>query len=81
MEGFDGFDQIGQLSNIELRHKFYKLKHNNFYNFFEESLKKSYLLYKKNKKSDISFEDYQEQLFKDIEKQNNNKNNKAFGKR
>ena len=80
MEDFDNFDQFGQLSNIEFRHKLYKLKLNNFHNFFEESLKKSYLLYKKNKKSDISFIDYQEQLLRDIEKQKSNKKAQKNGK-
>ncbi len=73
MEVIDNFDQIGQLSNNELREKFYKLRRNSFRNFFEESLQKSYKLYKRNKNSDISFIDYKDQLLKDLEKNKNTK--------
>ena len=73
MEVIDNFDQIGQLSNNELREKFYKLRRNSFHNFLEESLQKSYKLYKRNKNSDISFIDYKDQLLKDLEKNKNTK--------
>ncbi len=75
MEISDNFDQIGQYSNMELRKKLYKLKSNNFQSFLEEYLNKSYKLYKKNKNSQISFIDYQDQLFKELEKQKSQKKN------
>ena len=73
----DSFDQIGQYSNIELRKKLCKLKLNNCQSFLDIYLNKSYNLYKKNKKCNISFADYQEQLAKELEK---NKNPKKSGK-
>ena len=74
MEDFDSFDQIGQYSNMELKKKLYKLKQNKFHDFLLESMDKSYILYKKNKNCKISFNDYQAQLLKEFEKQNNLKN-------
>ena len=77
MENMDNFDLIGQYSTMELRQKLYKLKLNNMKNFLEISLSKSYILYKKNKNSEISFKDYKEQLLKELEK---NKNRKSINK-
>ena len=77
MEITDNFDQIGQYSNLELMKKLNKLKSNNFQSFFEEYLNKSYKLYKKNKNQQISFMDYQDQLFKELEK---SKKQKKYGK-
>ena len=77
MENIDNFDLIGQYSTMELRQKLYKLKLNNMKNFLEVSLSKSYILYKKNKNSEISFKDYKEQLLKELEK---NKNRKSINK-
>ena len=77
MENMDNFDLIGQYSTMELRQKLYKLKLNNMKNFLEVSLSKSYILYKKNKNSEISFKDYKEQLLKELEK---NKNRKSINK-
>ena len=54
--------------------KLYKLKQNKFHDFLVESMYKSYILYKKNKNCKISFNDYQAQLLKEFEKQNNLKN-------
>ena len=77
MENMDNFDLIGQYSTMELRQKLYKLKLNNMKNFLEISLSKSYILYKKNKNSEISFKDYKDQLLKELEK---NKNRKSINK-
>ena len=77
MENMDNFDLIGQYSTMELRQKLYKLKLNNMKNFLEASLTKSYILYKNNKNSEISFKDYKEQLLKELEK---NKNRKSINK-
>ena len=77
MENMDNFDLIGQYSTMELRQKLYKLKLNNMKNFLEVSLSKSYILYKKNKNSEISFKDYKDQLLKELEK---NKNRKSINK-
>ena len=46
----EGFDQLGQYSNLELQNKLHKLKFNNINNFIETSIHKNYNLYKKNKK-------------------------------
>ena len=75
MENSDNFDLFGQYSNMELKQKLFKLKLNNIQNFLEESLNKSYLLYKKNKNYEISFKDYKEQLLKELEKKNKNRKN------
>lgn len=72
----DGFDQFGQYSNLELQHKLPQLKFNSFNSFIEASLNKTYNLYKKNKKSNISFMDYRILMLKEIEKHKNRKNNK-----
>ena len=71
MENIDNFDLIGQYSNMELKHKLYKLKLNKIKNFVEVSLNRSYLLYKKNKNNEISFKDYKEQLLKELRNKNN----------
>ena len=72
-DSFDPFDQIGQNSGMELKNKIHKLKLNNIQSFLESSLKKTYNLYKKNKNSNISFVEYQEQLLQKLEKQKKNK--------
>ena len=66
---FERFDQIDQNSNEELKNKLLKLKLNNIQSFLESSLKKTYNLYKKNKHSNITFTEYQEQLLQKLEKQ------------
>ena len=66
---YDRFDQIGQNSSLELKNKLQKLKLTNIQSFLEASLKKTYNLYKKNKNSNISFTEYQEQLLQKLEKQ------------
>ena len=71
MESFDNFDLMDQYSKIELNQNLYKLKQKNFNNFLKESLNNSYNLYKKNNHCTISFNDYQEQLIKELEKQKN----------
>ena len=68
-DSFDLFDQIDQNSGMELKNKIHKLKLKNIQSFLESSLKKTYNLYKKNKNSNISFAEYQEQLLQKLEKQ------------
>ena len=76
MVTIDEFDQFGQYSSLELQHKLRRLKFNNIKNFIEASLNKTYSLYKKNKKSDISFMDYRNLMIKELEKHKNKNNNK-----
>ena len=76
MVTIDEFDQFGQYSSLELQHKLRRLKFNNIKNFIEASLNKTYNLYKKNKKSDISFMDYRNLMIKELEKHKNKNNNK-----
>ena len=78
MVTIDGFDQFGQYSNIELQHKLHQLKYNSLNNFIEASLYKTYDLYKKNKKSNITFMDYRTLMLKELEKHKNKKNNKPI---
>ena len=78
MVTIDGFDQIGQYSNKELQHKLHQLKYNSLNNFIEAWLYKTYDLYKKNKKSNITFMDYRTLMLKELEKHKSNKNNKPF---
>ena len=76
MVTIDEFDQLGQYSSLELQHKLHRLKFNNIKNFIEASLNKTYDLYKKNKKSNISFMDYRNLMIKELEKHKNKNNNK-----
>ena len=73
MVNTEGFDQFGQYSNLELQHKLYQLKFNNINNFIEASLNKTYNLYKKNKKSDITFMDYRTLMLKELERHKSKK--------
>ena len=75
MVTIDEFDQLGQYSSLELQHKLHRLKFNNIKNFIEASLNKTYDLYKKNKKSNISFMDYRNLMLKELEKHKSKKNN------
>ena len=72
----DEFDQFGQYSSLELQHKLHQLKFNNLKNFIEDSLNKTYNLYKKNKKSDISYIDYRHLMLKELEKHKSKKSDK-----
>ena len=74
MVTIDGFDQFGQYSNLELQHKLHQLKFNNLNNFIEASLNKTYTLYKKNKKSNITFMDYRTLMLKELERHKSKKN-------
>ncbi len=66
---FERFEPNGQNSSMELKNKLLKLKLNNIQSFLESSLKRTYNLYKKNKHSNITFTEYQEQLLQKLEKQ------------
>ena len=81
MNTSDGFDQFGQYSNLELQHKLHKLKFNNINNFIEASINKNYNLYKKNKKSNITFMDYRSLMLKELEKHTNKKDKKKDSKK
>ena len=81
MNTSDGFDQFGQYSNLELQHKLHKLKFNNINSFIEASINKNYNLYKKNKKSNITFMDYRSLMLKELEKHTNKKDNKKDSKK
>lgn len=76
MVAIEEFDQFGQYSNLELQHKLGKLKFNNINNFIEDTLNKTYNIYKKNKRCNITFMDYRKLMIKELEKHNNRKNNK-----
>lgn len=76
----DGFDQFGQYSNLELQHKLPKLKFNNINSFIEATIYKNYNLYKKNKKSNITFMDYRALMLKELENHTNKKDKKKVSK-
>ncbi len=76
MVAIEEFDQFGQYSNLELQHKLGKLKFNNINNFIENTLNKTYSMYKKNKRSNITFMDYRNLMIKELENHTNKKNNK-----
>ena len=72
----EGFDQLGHYTNLELQHKLH-LKFNNINTFIEASLIKTYNLYKKNKKSNISYLDYRTLMLKELELHRNRKTNES----
>ena len=76
MESLDRFDNFDVYSRIEMQHKLKSLKHNYIHRFFEENITKFYEIYKKNKKSDISLNEYKIQILKNYlrKKIDNNKN-------
>ena len=76
MVAIEEFDQFGQYSNLELHHKLGQHKFSNINNFIEDSLNKIYNIYKKNKKSNITFMDYRNLMLKEFEKRNNRENYK-----
>ena len=78
MVTIDGFDQFGQYSNLELQHKLHQLKYNSLNNFIESALYKTYDLYKKNKKSNITFMDYRTLMLEELKKHKNKNNNKPI---
>ena len=75
MVTIDVFDQFDQFSNIEFKQKLHQLKFNNINTFIEDSINKTYNLYKKNKKSDISFLDYRKLMLKEFGKPKTKKRN------
>ena len=76
MVTIDVFDQFDQYSNYELKNKLHQLKFNNINTFIEDSINKTYILYKKNKKSDISFLDYRKLMLKELGKPKTKKRNR-----
>ena len=72
----DSFDKFDQYSYLEWQNKLKHLKISNFHSFLEESIKKFYTLYKKNKNSKITYSDYQTQLLTELEKQIKSKGQK-----
>ena len=80
MVTIDGFDQFGQYSNFELQYKLHQMKFNSINSFIEASISKTYNLYKKNKKSDISFLDYRTLMLKELGKPKTNKKNRPDSK-
>ena len=80
MKTIDGFDQFGQNSNLELQYKLQQLKFNKINSFIEASINKNYKLYKKNKKSDITYMDYRTLMLKELDRHENKKDNKPASK-
>ena len=80
MKTIDGFDQFGQYSNLELQYKLQQLKFKKINSFIEASINKNYKLYKKNKKSDITYMDYRTLMLKELDKHKNKKDNSPASK-
>ena len=66
MVSLDCFDQFGQFSKWEFQLKLKQYKFNSIYSFIETYLHKYYEVYKKNKKSDISYSDYRSIMLKEL---------------
>ena len=66
MVSLDYFDQFGQFSKWEFQLKLKQYKFNSIYSFIETYLHKYYEVYKKNKKSDISYSDYRSIMLKEL---------------
>ena len=66
MVSLDYFDQFGQFSKWEFQLKLKQYKFNSIYSFIETYLHKYYEVYKKNKKSDISYSDYRSIMMKEL---------------
>ena len=81
MVTIDEFDQFGQYSNMEFQHKLHQLKFNNIKDFIEASINKTYDLYKKNKKSNISYLDYRNLMLKELERHKTKQNKPAVSRK
>ena len=66
MVSLDCFDQFGQFSKWEFQLKLKQYKFNSIYSFIETYLHKYYEVYKKNKKTDISYSDYRSLMLKEL---------------
>ena len=66
MVSLDCFDQFGQFSKWEFQLKLKQYKFNSIYSFIETYLHKYYEVYKKNKKSGISYSDYRSIMLKEL---------------
>ena len=66
MVSLDSFDQFGQFSKWEFQSKLKQYKFKSIYSFIETYLHKYYEVYKKNKKSDISYSDYRSIMLKEL---------------
>ena len=66
MVSLDCFDQFGQFFKWEFKLKLKQYKFNSIYSFIETYLHKYYEVYKKNKKSDISYSDYRSIMLKEL---------------
>ena len=66
MVSLDCFDQFGQFSKWEFQSKLKQYKFKSIYSFIETYLHKYYEVYKKNKKSDISYSDYRSIMLKEL---------------
>ena len=66
MVSLDSFDQFGQFSKWEFQSKLKQYKFKSIYSFIETYLHKYYEVYKKNKKTDISYSDYRSLMLKEL---------------
>ena len=65
MESFDRFDNFDLFSYLERQYKLKGLKLNALHRFFEAKITKYYDVYKKNKNSKITFNEYKIQFLKE----------------
>ncbi len=66
MVSLDCFDQFGQFSKWDFQQKLKQYKFQSIYSFIEKYLNKYYEVYKKNKKTDISYSDYRRLMLKKL---------------
>ena len=62
----DVFDHFDQFSNLEIQSKLKQYKFKNISSFIETYLAKFYEVYKKNKKTEISFAEYRKLMLKEL---------------
>ena len=63
---FERIDPFGQFSKWAFQQKLKQYKFKELYTFIESCLSKFYEVYKKNKKSDISYSDYRSLMLKKL---------------
>ena len=63
---FERIDPFGQFSKWAFQQKLKQYKFKKLYTFIETCLSKFYEVYKKNKKSDISYSDYRSLMLKKL---------------